>query len=200
MRPCSRASRSLGVGQREPPDLQGVDFDEYPFRHYVMYGSRSSGDKPHSPFKLSSWNARNELRERDRCLRREALTKRCSLAMRMTMKRRPQGALARIDAWEGHHNRAERAYCDVLSQHPTDDDVRSGLFNVLIWSHRWTDARRLLDAAPHPNSPTMLGLRARLIYVDGNVVKPSGGIDITRGNTSGRHVLADARATAWFGE
>lgn len=80
-------------------------------------------------------------------------------------------ALARIDAWEGHHEQAERTYRDVLTRHPSDDDVRAGLFNVLVWNHRWKDAARLLEAAPKQETPLILGLRARLVYVDGDATK-----------------------------
>jgi tetratricopeptide (TPR) repeat protein len=79
--------------------------------------------------------------------------------------------LAKLDAWEGEHAKAERAYREVLSRHPRDDDVRAGLFNVLVWNQRWQDAADLLNAAPKHDSPTILGLRARLAYVDGDVTE-----------------------------
>jgi len=77
--------------------------------------------------------------------------------------------LARIDAWSGRHTQAERTYREVLSRHPSDDDVRAGLFNVLVWNHRWSDAAKLLNNAPKRDSPTLLSLRARLVYMDGDV-------------------------------
>ncbi len=84
-----------------------------------------------------------------------------------------RAGLARLHAWEGDYERAEGMYRDVLARHPTDDDVRAGLFDVLVWDQRWTDAARLLDAAPRPpqapETPVLLGLRARLVYANGDV-------------------------------
>ncbi len=82
-----------------------------------------------------------------------------------------RAGLARLDAWEGAYARAEAAYRDVLLRHPTDDDVRAGLFDVLVWAERWDDADAVLAEAPPTHRPILLGRRARLAYLQGNVTE-----------------------------
>ncbi len=77
--------------------------------------------------------------------------------------------LARLDAWQGAYAVAAATYREVLSRHPTDIDVRAGLVDVLIWAQRWEEAGFVLTEAPNPHHPTVLGRRARLAYVQGNV-------------------------------
>ncbi|MBK9264992.1 MAG: tetratricopeptide repeat protein [Polyangiaceae bacterium] len=92
------------------------------------------------------------------------------LVQKRTRRRSASGPRARACV-ERRHDRAEELYRDVLARHPSDDDVRTGLFNVLVWDHRWKDAELLLDEAPAQHTPGLLTLRARLLHADGNVTK-----------------------------
>lgn len=78
--------------------------------------------------------------------------------------------LARVDAWDGCWDLAERGYRDVLSRHPGDAEARAGLVDLLLWQRRWDAAAVEIDdgLARTPSSAELLARRARLAHWQGD--------------------------------
>lgn len=81
-----------------------------------------------------------------------------------------RGQLARLDAWDGCYDLAERGYRQVLSHYPEDAEVRAGLVDVLLWTRRWDDAEAELEEGLRrsPGSPDLILRRAKLAHWRGD--------------------------------
>lgn len=81
-----------------------------------------------------------------------------------------RGRLARLDAWDGCYDLAEKGYRQVLSHYPEDAEVRAGLVDVLLWTRRWDEAEAELEEGVKrsPGSPDLVLRRAKLAHWRGD--------------------------------
>ncbi len=79
------------------------------------------------------------------------------------------GWRGRLLAWKGRWSEGQAEYKLVLDKIPNDTDILTGLSDVLLWQHKYTEALQTLDQARKisPSDPEILSRRARVLALLG---------------------------------
>jgi tetratricopeptide (TPR) repeat protein len=83
------------------------------------------------------------------------------------------GWRGRLLAWKGRWSEGEAEYRLVLNQVPDDTEILTGLFDVLLWQKRYTEALQTLDQARKvsPSDPEILSRRAGVLALLGSTLE-----------------------------